>query len=691
MTLCWRSRLVIWSSSIPVGLAGVSAPAALAELVPTIDPSQFSQLNTQSLPPKTPHPPIALAAGNRSGSEPSAAIAPLEWVIAADGKLEPLVWSEPESEGRPRSVTANEGSEAISPSEANRTAEIRPETVDAVDAETATETSSEGTTTDAPSDEVADTDPDFAQTTSAEDEIPEAKAPSTSDAPDAEESATEAEAEATAAAEQRLQRLIAGDRLWMQGQLAAADRLYRQAKAPDRDPDAPVEAEADRSDRPQSTSDPSQLPPAGQVYWREVEAGRESGLETRVEVPLQLLTEAHPEFIPGQLAYVEYLLERDRPADALSTLERVTSLYPDHPQLAQAHVETLAASEQWLPAAIAARQFALLNPDHPQAEEFASLAADYEGRFRSQMRGRLMRRTIGNVLAGAAGFVVTGNPFGPIAALETTVMMARGESNVGERIANRATRQLDMITDETVVAYVNELGHEMAELAGRDEFDYQFYVVQDDELNAFALPGGKIFINTGAILATETGAELAGLLAHELAHAVLSHGFQLMTSGYLTANVLQFVPYGGLATDLAVLSYSRGMERQADALGTRLLANSRYAADGLLRLMQTLDDETKGRRGLAWLSTHPDTRERIRNLDTQLNENGYDRHAFEGAERHVEIQARVRQLIAAAAEADRAPQSDSDAIADPDADPRESDPDATDADIEPVQPSSERD
>jgi len=72
---------------------------------------------------------------------------------------------------------------------------------------------------------------------------------------------------------------------------------------------------------------------------------------------------------------------------------------------------------------------------------------------------------------------------------------------------------------------MNDLGQKTAHATGRNDFEYEFYVVLDDDLNAFALPGGKVFVNAGAITHTKSEAELAGLLAHELSHAVLSHGF----------------------------------------------------------------------------------------------------------------------------------------------------------------------
>jgi predicted Zn-dependent protease len=144
---------------------------------------------------------------------------------------------------------------------------------------------------------------------------------------------------------------------------------------------------------------------------------------------------------------------------------------------------------------------------------------------------------------------------------------------------------------------------------------------------------------------TNSEAELAGLLAHELSHAVLSHGFQLATQGNLTANVTQYVPYGGTLANLLVLNYSRDMERQADALGTRILASSGYAADGMRNLMVTLDKEERDRAVFTWLSSHPDAKERTRNLESLLERNGYNRYAYEGVARHLEIQKRVAQLL----------------------------------------------
>jgi predicted Zn-dependent protease len=439
----------------------------------------------------------------------------------------------------------------------------------------------------------------------------------------------------------RQKKLAEGDRLYQAGDKAAAEKLYREAKPPF--------AGTSESKAIEPITDPAQLSPGGQVYWRESGLGLEQKLESRIFVPLKLLTDNYPQFVPGYLRYAQALEEYDRPEEALAILEKAATLYPNQPDLAKVRIAALEKNEKWIEASIAARQFALLNPTAPNAPEFTALADEnlkrYQGRLRSRLRGNL----VGNILTGALGYALTGNLFGPLSAVQNTVLLLRGESAVGERVTRQAKRQLDLVDDKDVISYVDELGQKLADAAGRKEFKYEFYVVMDDRLNAFALPGGKVFINAGAIAKTNSEAELAGLLGHEISHAVLSHGFQLVSEGTLTANLTQFIPYvGGLLSNLSTLSYSRDMERQADILGTRLLVSTGFAADGLHNLMVTLkQQEAKKNRPSppAWFATHPLTKDRIAYLEALITNTGYNRYAYEGVERHAMLQTKVETLL----------------------------------------------
>ncbi|HEY9692477.1 MAG TPA: M48 family metalloprotease [Oculatellaceae cyanobacterium] len=434
------------------------------------------------------------------------------------------------------------------------------------------------------------------------------------------------------------QKLIQADQLYMGGQYSAAEKIYREVKTPF----SKVQATTERKE---VISDLDKLPVAGQVYWRISTAGLEQGLETKIFVPLTNLVEKYPEFIPGQLRYAQVLKNYNRNAEALQVLEKATTLYPNQPDLLKAKIALLGESKQWLEASLAARQFALLNPNNSQSDEFNTIADKNLERYQSHLRAELRGNTIVNAITGVLGYAVTGSLLGPVTAVQSTAMLLRGESAVGEGVSKQAKRVLPLVEDQEVLDYVREIGNKLATVAGRKDFEYEFYVVMDDELNAFALPGGKVFVNAGAILRSNSEAELAGLMAHELSHAVLSHGFQLATQGNLTANITQFIPYGGTLGNLIVLDYSRDMERQADFLGTRLLTSTGYAADGLHNLMVTLNKQDRDRPLFSWLSSHPVTNERISYLEDLIVTNGYNRFAYEGVTRHTKIQEKVKQIL----------------------------------------------
>lgn len=442
--------------------------------------------------------------------------------------------------------------------------------------------------------------------------------------------------------EARLKVLIEADRLYQSGQIEAATALYQQVKRPFSD-----RAMAEPPAEPMQ--DPAQLPPGGRVYWREAQAGSELQLKTRIFVPLRLLVKEYPEFVPGHLRLAEELVADGKDDEALGVMARAAALYPNQPELQKGLMQQQTRVKQWLEASITARQFSLLNPDHPEASEFVRLSEEYQDRFRARLRTQITNNTIGSFITGALGIAITGSPIPGLSALQTSILLLRGESAVGDAIANRAKRQLPLIENPEVQDYVDRIAQKLTPIAGR-EFNYQFYVVNNEKLNAFALPGGKIFINGGAILKSNSEAELAGLIAHELAHAVLSHGFQIATESAEAGGLTRLIPYvGGLFTSVVVADYSREMERQADILGTRLLASANYAADGLRNLMVTLGEEDKPFVA-PWFSTHPGSLERVRYLETLITDNGYNRYAYEGIEEHQRIQALVRAELKKAKE-----------------------------------------
>ncbi|MEO1348907.1 MAG: M48 family metalloprotease [Cyanobacteria bacterium J06635_15] len=437
--------------------------------------------------------------------------------------------------------------------------------------------------------------------------------------------------------------LLEADRLYLVGDFTAAEALYRQAKDPDWDGES-IEP------LPEAYADPEQLPPAGAFYWQEAIAGAAQNNENRTLVSLQLLVDEYPEFVPGHARYAEALIQYERPEEATDVMEAAVAQYPSHPDVLKAQAATYGARQQWLESAIAARQFSVLHPEHPDQPAMADLAEQNMDRFRSELRERLQGNVVANVITGAVGYAITGGLYAPFTALNSSLLMLQGEQVVGDRVATQIRQVLPILNEAEVNDYVRGIGEKLALVAGRDEFDYQEYVVMDDSLNSFALPGGKIFINAGAILKTNSEAELAGLLAHEISHAVLSHGFQLATSGNLTASLAQYIPIpqlANLAAGAAITGYSRQMERQADIMGTQILASGDYAADGLHNLMITLQSESEGPLGPNWLASHPAPPERVDYLARLVEDGGYNRYQFEGIEQHTAIRVKVSMLLAA--------------------------------------------
>ncbi|BBD64607.1 peptidase M48 Ste24p [Nostoc commune NIES-4072] len=432
-------------------------------------------------------------------------------------------------------------------------------------------------------------------------------------------------------------KFIEADKLYLAGQIPEAEKIYREVKQP-------FGKTLDNQQRKAAILDPTQLSPGGKVYWRESEAGIAQKLQTKTLVPLQLLVEQYPEFIPGHIRYAEVLKQYDRTKEALDILERASSLYPDQPELIKTRITALADDKKWMEASLAARQFAILYPKNPQAPEFTKLAEENLNRYKTHTQREIRGNVIGNIITGALGYAVTGSLLGPFSALDSTIMLLQGERAIGESVAKQAKKQLGVIIDEDILAYVNEIGQKLAKVGGRDEFKYEFFVIPEESLNAFALPGGKIFINAGAIAKANSEAELAGLMGHELSHVLLSHTFQLVSEGNLISNVTQYIPLGGTIGQLFALSYSRDMERQADNLGTRLIVATGYAADGLRNLMVTLEKQQKNTPP-SWLSSHPGGNERVSYLENLITRNSYNRYAYEGVGRHLEIKARVKKLL----------------------------------------------
>jgi hypothetical protein len=195
---------------------------------------------------------------------------------------------------------------------------------------------------------------------------------------------------------------------------------------------------------------------------------------------------------------------------------------------------------------------------------------------------------------------------------------------LGRQAAQEASRELPILRDDLVSGYVEDLGQKLTAVIP-DRFDYpqfaySFTPVNLREINAFALPGGPMFVNRGMIEAATTEAEVAGVMAHELAHVLLRHGtaqaskaqnFQIgaiagaIAGAIIGGNAGAVISEGsrfGLGTYF--LKYGREYEKQADLLGAQLMAEAGYDPRALATMFETISRQSGGG-GPEWLSSHP--------------------------------------------------------------------------------------
>lgn len=440
----------------------------------------------------------------------------------------------------------------------------------------------------------------------------------------------------------QLQRLAEGDRLFREGNVAEAERIYREVKPA-------YSANLGRNDLPEPVYDVEQLGGTARVYWREAQAGFEQKMPSRLFIALEQLVKDYPQFIPGHLLLVNALRQYNRPEEAIAALERATNLYPNEPSLIAAEIKALADDKQWLEASISARQFAILFPEHEKSGEFKKIADEYLKKYQRGMRRKLVGQAILSGAINIGDYLLTGNAAGGIPTLQLTLLLLQGESSFGKQFAEAYKQEYRrrgmLIEDPEIVQYVDTLGQKIASLMGRDEFQYEFNVIADDSLNAFAMPGGKVFIHTGALMQLKSEAELMGLIAHEVSHAVLSHGYQRIAKGTLLSNLNRVLPLGDVIAELLNRAYSRQNERQADILGTRVLAGTKYAADGMKNVMVRLDLLYGDKAPPPWLSTHPPSAERVRYLEQMIVENSYNPYGYEGVKELAAIQARIKEIV----------------------------------------------
>ena len=223
-------------------------------------------------------------------------------------------------------------------------------------------------------------------------------------------------------------------------------------------------------------------------------------------------------------------------------------------------------------------------------------------------------------------------------AIDPNKYSVQDDVQLGREAAVEAKKQLPMLNDGRVDDYVENIGDSLVAAIPPEfrhaGFEYTFDVVNQKEINAFALPGGPMFLNRGMIESAKTEGEMASVMAHEISHVALRHGTAQATKGQkfqigaVAGQILGAIVGGAAGSVIAqgsqfglgayFMKYGREYERQADLLGSQIIARAGYNPREMASMFKTIQGEG-GRSGPEWLSSHPDPGNRAAAIEKEAS------------------------------------------------------------------------
>lgn len=225
---------------------------------------------------------------------------------------------------------------------------------------------------------------------------------------------------------------------------------------------------------------------------------------------------------------------------------------------------------------------------------------------------------------------------GAIALLAGCGVSTQQEVQMGQQEAQQVNAQLPMVQDAVINSYVNSLGNRIAKLTSRGDLQWQFQVVNSDVVNAFALPGGFVYVNRGVLERASNMSEVAGVIGHEIEHVVKRHSVKQMEqaqgadvgvgilcalTGVCQSGIAQAaIQVGGTAV---FAKFSRTDEVQADEGGFNNVMRAGISPRGMYTFFQKLlaeEQQSGGGNAAAWFADHPGTQDRIADIQRLLNQ-----------------------------------------------------------------------
>ncbi len=208
----------------------------------------------------------------------------------------------------------------------------------------------------------------------------------------------------------------------------------------------------------------------------------------------------------------------------------------------------------------------------------------------------------------------------------------------GQEASREVQKQMPILNDNQSTRYVQSVGERLVRSIPRQfqhpEFNYEFRIVNARDINAFALPGGPMYVNRGMIEAAKNEGEMAGVMAHEISHVALRHGTaqatkqsnplnQILGIGAILGGAILAgeagAQLGALGVQAWMTQYSREYETQADILGAQIMADAGYDPRDLANMFKTIEKESGGSRTPEFLSSHPNPENRYENINREAD------------------------------------------------------------------------
>jgi predicted Zn-dependent protease len=213
---------------------------------------------------------------------------------------------------------------------------------------------------------------------------------------------------------------------------------------------------------------------------------------------------------------------------------------------------------------------------------------------------------------------------------EFNIFSIAQDIELGQRISKQIEAQTEILRDVSANTYLNALGQRLAMKApGHEQFRFQFKIIDDASINASGLPGGIVYVNRGTIEAAANEAQLAGVIAHEIAHVVLRHGTHQISHVYALQTPLSNMSAvgsktidevlskigGGFAASSIVMRNPREAESQADLLGTQTIYDASYDPRAAVQFLEKIETSR-------FLGDHPNPANRIANVKKEIERLG---------------------------------------------------------------------